>query len=109
MRWQCRPAGAGRSGPLTIHLYGSIYLCMKTTIEIEDGLMIRAKKRAAELRKPLRALIEQGLREQLKGTGGVQGRSSGKIKWVTEPGGLPGDLEVADRVAMQSWLTAKRK
>ena len=50
-----------------------------------------------------------GYPEQLKGTGGVQGRSSGKIKWVTEPGGLPGDLEVADRVAMQSWLTAKRK
>jgi hypothetical protein len=36
---------------------------MKTTVEIEDALLIKAKQRAAGLRQPLRALIEQGAAE----------------------------------------------
>ncbi len=35
---------------------------MKTTLELPDQLLISAKKRAAERRKPLKALVEQGLR-----------------------------------------------
>jgi hypothetical protein len=38
---------------------------MKTTVEIADDLFEAAKKRAAELREPLRALIERGLRAEL--------------------------------------------
>ena len=39
---------------------------MRTTIEIEDGLLILAKKAAAERRCSVRALVEQGLRRVLK-------------------------------------------
>ncbi|MBI2377710.1 MAG: type II toxin-antitoxin system VapB family antitoxin [Deltaproteobacteria bacterium] len=35
---------------------------MKTTIEISDALLARAKRRAHKLGKPLRALVEDGLR-----------------------------------------------
>ena len=35
---------------------------MKTTVHLPDDLFIAAMKRAAELRQPLRALIERGLR-----------------------------------------------
>ena len=39
---------------------------MKTTIEISDALLARAKKQARRLGKPLRALIEEGLRRILE-------------------------------------------
>jgi hypothetical protein len=38
---------------------------MKITIELPNDLFIAAKKRAAELRLPLRELVEKGLRHQL--------------------------------------------
>jgi hypothetical protein len=77
---------------------------VKTTIELPDELLIRAKQRAAELRRPLRALVEAGLRRELE-----QGRAKKRerrttIRWVTAPGGLPNDLDVADRERMHDWL-----
>ena len=38
---------------------------MKTTVEIPDELFVEAKKHAAELRVPLRQLVEEGLRARL--------------------------------------------
>jgi hypothetical protein len=76
---------------------------VKTTIELPDDLLIRAKKRAAELRRPLRALIEAGLRAQLE-RAPRKSRSRKKIRWVTVAGGLPTDLDVADRERMIEWL-----
>jgi len=39
---------------------------MKTTVEINDELLARAKTLAAEQKTTLRAIIEQGLRQVLK-------------------------------------------
>ena len=36
-------------------------LCMRTTIDLDDDLAIRAKKEAIERRSSLRALVEEGL------------------------------------------------
>lgn len=70
---------------------------MKTTIELPDDLFIAAKKRAAELRQPLRALIERGLRAELGR--GASRRKAGRrtIRWVTVAGGLPPGVDLADR------------
>lgn len=38
---------------------------MKTTVEISDALLIRAKRHARKVGRPLRALIEDGLRHVL--------------------------------------------
>ena len=38
---------------------------MKTTVEISDTLLVRAKRHARTMGKPLRALIEEGLRRVL--------------------------------------------
>ncbi len=38
---------------------------MKTTIDIHDELLVRAKRRAKETGRPLRALVEDGLRQVL--------------------------------------------
>lgn len=78
---------------------------MKTTIELPDELLVEAKKRAAELRCPLRRLIEDGLRAQLAGPGKTpRPRKARRIRWVTVPGGLPSGVDLADRGAMHEWI-----
>jgi len=79
-------------------------LCMKTTFDLPDELVIAAKKRAAELRRPLRALVEAGLRAQLAAPRPPRGAESRSISWVTVDGGLPEGVDVADRAAMYDWL-----
>lgn len=44
-----------------IELYG-YYESMKTTIDIPDALLSRAKQQARKTGKPLRLLVEEGLR-----------------------------------------------
>ena len=38
---------------------------MKTTLDIHDELLVRAKRRAKEAGKPLRTVVEEGLRNVL--------------------------------------------
>ena len=83
---------------------------MKATVELPDDLVVAAKKRAAELRRPLRALIERGLRAELgRADAGRDGRvRKVKLTWITVDGGLPRGLDVADRAAMHEWLRSQR-
>jgi Arc/MetJ family transcription regulator len=39
---------------------------MKTTIDVSDALLARAKRHARRVGKPLRALVEEGLRRVLE-------------------------------------------
>jgi hypothetical protein len=83
---------------------------MKTTVDIPDELLIRAKKRAAETRTPLRTLIARGLRRELS-AGGAQARTPGarvRIRWVTAAGGIPPGLDVANREALHAWKDSQR-
>jgi hypothetical protein len=77
---------------------------MKTTVDLPDDLVIAAKKRAAELRQPLRALIERGLRSELGRSAGRRTGNPRAIRWVTVAGGLPPGVDEADRAAMHDWL-----
>jgi hypothetical protein len=77
---------------------------MKTTVEVPDDLLIEAKKHAAEHRTTLRALIENGLRHELGERTRLPNRQRPAIRWVTVPGGLPKDLDVADRAKMMRRL-----
>jgi hypothetical protein len=85
-----------------------MFSCMKTTVELPDELLIRAKKRAAETRTPLRVLIERGLRRELASTvGGAARRAARKIRWVTATGGLPPGLDVSDRSSLHGWIRSQ--
>ena len=82
---------------------------MKTTIELPDELFIAAKRRAAEDRSTLRAIVERGLRAQLRRPQARQkGAGRSAIRWVTVDGGLPSGLSLQDRAAMHDWLRARR-
>jgi len=75
-------------------------LRMKTTVEIADTLLAEAKKRAVDEHKPLRALIEEGLRLRLDASREPRPRRG--LRWVMAEGGVP--AEVKDRAAMYDWM-----
>ena len=82
---------------------------MKTTIDLPDDLFIAAKRRAAEDRSTLRAIVERGLRAQLHRPRADRKRAGRPaIKWITGAGGLPPGLDVRDRAAMHDWLRVRR-
>lgn len=80
----------------------------KTTVELPDDLLIEAKKRAVELRRPLRELVEEGLRAQLSRKTVRPIKAVRRIRWITVEGGLPPDLDLRDRSKMHNWLRQNR-
>ena len=76
---------------------------MKTTLEIPDEQLIRAKQVAAERRQPLRALLEEGLRAVLREPKPA-GRKK-RVRLITVKGGLPQDLDLSDREKMHEWIS----
>jgi len=107
IRW-ASVGGAAEAIALTLHKNGNMLSHMKTTVDLPDDLFIAAKKRAAELRQPLRALIERGLRAEL-GRGASHHKAERRtVRWVTVAGGLPPGVDVADRAAMHDWLRQQR-
>ena len=78
---------------------------MKTTIDIPDELMLRAKKHAIDLRRPFRELVIEGLRARLdEGQLPRNHHVARNIRWVTHQGGLPPRVDVANREKMSEWL-----
>lgn len=82
---------------------------MKVTFDIPEDLLVQARKRAAEIRRPLRALVMDGLRGQLA-TEGPRTRPTTtrqvrpRIRWVTVKGALAPGLDVANREHTHEWL-----
>jgi hypothetical protein len=74
---------------------------MKTTLELPDELLIEAKKRAAEERRPLRSIVEEGLRLVLRKP---ERRQKRQVHLITVKGGLPKDLDLSNREAMYEWF-----
>ncbi|MBN1960182.1 MAG: hypothetical protein JW841_04490 [Deltaproteobacteria bacterium] len=82
---------------------------MKATVEINDELFVAAKKRAAELHKPLRSLIERGLRAELgRQIDQPLQKDPRKIRWITVDGGLPNDIDISNRASMHDWLRKQK-
>jgi len=78
---------------------------MKTTLDLPDDLMIAAKKRAAEQRTTLRALVARSLRRELSLRSDEPDRVV-KIDWeaITVEGELPPELDLSSREAMYEWF-----
>ena len=61
--------GLGGAAGSSLHIYAFINMlrCMRTTIDINDHLLVEAKRLAASRGLSLKALIEEALRERLHG------------------------------------------
>ena len=68
---------------------------MKTTLDIQDALLVRAKKHAKRTSQPLRAIMEDGLRHVLA----VEQQAVG----YTLPDRSVGDPRAADPLESLSW------
>jgi hypothetical protein len=79
---------------------------MKTTLDLPDELLIAAKKAAAEQRRPLKALVEEGLRTVLNQP--QTKRSPRRVRLITVKGGLPPDLDLSNREKMQDWINRNK-
>lgn len=82
---------------------------MKTTIDLPDDLFVAVKRRAAEERSTLRAIVERGLRAQLHPPRPARRRARrSAIRWIGVDGGLPPGVDLRDRQAMHDWLRGRR-
>ena len=77
-----------------ILVYMARMATMKTTLDIHDELLIRAKRHAKETGLPLRAVVEEGLRRVLV----TAGPSQYKL-----PDLRVGDANAPDPLAAYSW------
>lgn len=71
---------------------------MRTTVDLNDDLLRRAKKRAADEGVPLREVIEAALRGHLEGGG--HRRRTYRLSWRTEKGKLRPGVRLDDRGAL---------
>lgn len=93
---------------MTERIYGNLYSCMKTTVELPDELMIEVKTAAAVRRTTIREIVERALRRELLDP---QPNTSGRspIRWVTVDGGLPPGADVSDRQRLRDWIDSERR
>ena len=78
---------------------------MRTTMDIADDLLRRAKKRAADQHIPLRDLVEDALRVYLSRK---PPRGDYKLRWSTESGGLQPGVNLDDRDALFDLMGGRR-
>jgi hypothetical protein len=78
---------------------------MRTTIEIADELLRKAKTRAADEGIPLRQVIEAALRLYILGR-----RSKGgyRLQWRTESGRIQPGVRLDDRDALFDLMEGRR-
>lgn len=80
---------------------GDMFLCVRTTIDLNDELMRKAKRRAADAGITLREVFERALRAHLETRSNA--RRPYKLRWHSEGGKLkPGvswtDFESGSRL-----------
>jgi hypothetical protein len=78
---------------------------MKTTLDIDDELLVRAKDASARERKSLTALIEEGLRLRLRRSGSGRRTTSKPLAIHRGKGGLVAGV---DPLSNRSMLDAGR-
>lgn len=74
-----------------------MHRCMRTTVDIDDELLIRARQRAAEQGTTLTAVIEEALAAALAP---APKRKKFKLRWKAHKGRLMPGVDVSDRDAL---------
>ena len=80
-------------------------LCMRTTIDINEDLLRRAKRKAADEGVSLRNVVEEALRAHLAGRSKAPGY---KLRWTPERGELLPGVNLEDRDALFDLMDGTR-
>lgn len=75
-------------------------LCMRTTINLEDSLLHRAKEEAARRKRTLTSLVEDALREALNRPGRKGSRSRVRLPVSEQPPGILPGVDLGDSAAL---------
>ena len=78
---------------------------MRTTLDISDELLRRAKKKAADERIPLRQVVEAALRRYLTRT---PARGGYRLRWRTENGVVQPGVNLDDRQSLFDLMDGRR-
>ena len=70
-------------------------ICMRTTLDLDDGLMKAVKRLAADTGRTMTAIVEDSLRAALAVRPGTRRRTS--WTWVTVKGKVRPGVDVTDR------------
>ncbi len=81
-----------------------MHLCMRTTVDVDDTLLARAKERAAAEGTTLTSIIEQALAALLAPR---PTQSTYSLKWKTHKGHVMPGVDVANRDALFDIMDGK--
>ena len=79
--------------------------CMRTTIDINEALLLAAKSRAARERKTLKAVVEQALRELLSGP--KRGVADGPPIPILHGHRVQPGVDLTDNAALEDLMNAE--
>ncbi|MFO8070394.1 MAG: ribbon-helix-helix protein, CopG family [Polyangia bacterium] len=83
-----------------------MFLCMRTTIDLNDELHNEVRKRAREEGISMRKLFERALRRQLSQNRTERG--SYRLRWRTEHGELRPGVDLSDRKSLLELMEGRR-
>lgn len=81
-------------------------LCMRTTLDLNDELLRRAKKKAADRGESLRDLVEAALRTYLQH--GSRRTDAYRLQWHVEQGRMMPGVRLNDRDALFDLMEGRR-
>jgi len=88
-----------------IYAYSCMLLRMRTTMDLSDELLRRAKKRAADEGLPLRDVVEDALRRYLAGS---TRRGVYRLRWSSARGRLQPGVNLDDRDVLFDLMGGRR-
>jgi hypothetical protein len=74
-----------------------MFVCMRTTLDIDDTLLKKAKARARQTRRTLTGVIEEALRQALTGTTPAGAPPAHRLTLKTVKGSLLPGVDISDR------------
>lgn len=97
---------AGEPG---LHKYALriMLLCMRTTLDLNDDLLRRAKSLAAKRGVPLRRIVEDAIREFLRSRSVGPGPRY-RLRWSTERGRIQPGVRLDDRDTLFDVMEGRR-
>ena len=80
-------------------------ICIRTTLNLDDGLLREVKQRAAQTGRTMTEMVEAALRELLERES--RPAPAHRLRWVTVRGRSQPDLDLTDRDALLNRMEGK--